>query len=1099
MAYLKKLFCIVFILTILAAVSYAQTPVNNQNSLRNALDSSSDPDIELSGSFNFSSDLGAHFDKNAAVSFNPLSSVIISGSNQYKGFEFLNSAFILTGSLTSAASTFTSFYSASSSGAVVNARLDSFVYITSVTFSSNTALSGGAFYSGGSIFDIAGGAFSNNTAAESGGAIFITHSTGILSGIFADGNTASGHGGFMLAAQSSFTIINSTISNNNAAYGGGLSVSTSIFTFDNIYFADNSASSSGGALYLLNAGAFSVSNSTFTDNSALYGGAAYMVFASAGIMNNVYVTSNTADNGAGFYMGSSRNININNGHFMFNEAAQSGGAFYISGSTGININNVRFSSNSATVNGGAVFADNSDISLVSAYAGNNSANSGGAFYFLNSSAIIENGMFENNIANTFGGALYLMSSSAVLTGPVFSGNRASSSGGAIYAENTNINIRNAQFNGNTAVTSGGGIYVKNSSAVLSNVSFSGNITQNGGAAYIDNAEIIVNGGTFTNNTAYGRGGAFYVASGSKLVINALNSGINFEANTDSTGANDIFLANNSSLTLNAQNSDIVLGGGIAHAASPSNIYINKTGAGDLYLGGNNVIQCAFTITQGGVVLNESASLAINNLTAGPGNRFFAGRNSSVNVSGVFNIEAGGTLSVEDTASFYSATLNVLGNLSVGVDLRNGTSATITANTVNISSSTGRLLLGGNLSVGSGTFTIVNATAINGGFSLSSGAYGARTNWAISRSGGMINLFVEAIGYNELQGLTHNQQQAANILNAEYESIFTNNNGLWKNVVSPMDAMNLDDLKEALGVLSGAFYADLFKASAINIQKRNMFGQIREKMAPDENSWVQASGSLLTFKNEDDPKSDFEDANFGIQAGWDLKNSDGLVGGLMIGYRRHDVKQDNNKAEINSLEAGAYGAWFKNSFEFKGILSLGFQSYETERKIKTLNTNSARGNFSGYGASFDGNIGYQIGVSSSIALKPFIGFSAAALINESFNEEGDFGLKINSQNYLYSDAILGIGFKGYHKKAEWYINGGAGYALAGMQNELETEFVQANGKMKVKGLEQGDTIISAGCGIEVTVTEQVYVYTNGGYAAADGYENISANAGIRYRF
>ncbi|MCL1971631.1 MAG: autotransporter domain-containing protein [Endomicrobia bacterium] len=1097
MAYLKKLFCLVSIITISAVVSYAQqTPVNSQTTLRNALNDSSDPNILLSGSFNFTSDLGAHSGKNAAVSFNPLIPVFISGGNQYTGFEFFNSTFTLTGS---SSSTFTSFYGGSlSSGAVVNARLDSFVYISSVAFSSNTALSGGAFYSGNSVFNIAGSTFSNNTAIESGGAVFVIHSTGSLSKIFANGNTASGHGGFMFAAQSSFTIINSTISNNNAASGGGLSVSSSIFTLDHIYFADNSASSRGGALYLASTRTFSVSNSTFTGNSALSGGAAYMSFTSSGIMNNVYVTSNTADNGAGFYMDSSRNININNSRFMFNDAAQSGGALYISASTGINTNNVRFSSNSAAANGGAVFADNSGIALVSAYAGNNSANNGGAFYFLGSSAIIGNGRFENNIAHSSGGAFYMMSSSAVLNGPVFSGNRASSNGGAIYAENTYINIQNAQFNGNIAGVSGGAIYVRNSSAVLNNVSFSGNISQNGAAAYIDNSELIVNNGTFANNLSYGRGGAFYVAAGSKLVLNALNSDIKFEGNTDSTGANDIYLANNSALTLNAQNSDILLGGGIAHAASPSNISINKTGAGNLQLGGNSVIQCTFTITQGGVVLNESASLAINNLTVGPGNMFLAGRNSSVNVSGIFNIESGGTLSVEDTAYFRSATLNVRGNLSVGVDLKSSTSTTIRANTVNIDPS-GRLLIGGNLSVGRGTFTIVNATAINGNFSVSSGAYGARINWALSRSGGNLNLFVESIGYNELQGLTHNQQQAANILNAEYDSIFANNGGFWRNVVSPMDALNLDDLKETLGALSGAFYADLFKSAAVNSQKRNMFGQIREKMAPDENSWVQASGSLLTFKDENIPQSDFEDTSWGIQAGWDLKNSDGLIGGLMIGYRRNDAEQENDKAGINSLEAGAYGAWFKNSFEFKGILSLGFQSYTTERKIKTLNTGAARGNFSGYSASFDGNIGYEIGVSSAIALKPFIGFSAAAVINESFNEEGDFGLTIASQNYLYSDALLGLGFKGYHKRVEWYINGGAGYALTGMQNELETEFVQADGKMKVKGLEQGDMILSANCGIEVTVTEQVYIYTHGGYASSDGYENISANAGLRYRF
>jgi hypothetical protein len=160
---------------------------------------------------------------------------------------------------------------------------------------------------------------------------------------------------------------------------------------------------------------------------------------------------------------------------------------------------------------------------------------------------------------------------------------------------------------------------------------------------------------------------------------------------------------------------------------------------------------------------------------------------------------------------------------------------------------------------------------------------------------------------------------------------------------------------------------------------------------------------------------------------------------------------------------------------------------------------AEGSFSGYNASLNVQAGYNIGLSDIIGFKPFVELGGGAAMNDKIEEEkADFGLRIDSQNYFYSDAFAGIGVNGNHEKVIWYINAAIGYAITGAQNEIETEFIQADGKMKVKGSKQGDAIINAGCGIEVTVHEQFYVYAHGGYAASDGYNNIYANLGLRYK-
>lgn len=1095
MLYLKKSLSLLFVLFAMTGITLADSIVSNGNQLKTALDESSNPAIRISRSFDVLINLGELSNKNAEITFST-GVVTVSGVNQYKAFDFIDSTFVFKGGVQNSTSTFASFSSVVSSGAVISST-SSYVSISSMVFSSNTALAGGVLYSTSTEFDIVLGTFSYNTSLSSGGALFIEYSTGILKNVHAEENTAADFGGFMAADKSSFSIITSTFTNNSADYGGALSVSTSTFFLYDIYFESNTASS-GGGIYVIEGGTFSVLSSTFAGNNASSGGAVFLQSSSSGIFKYVDVATNTAANGAGFYFDKSWNMGMEEISFYGNTASNSGGAFYVSASTDIRIKNMEFIGNSAAGNGGAAFAENSEINFNMIDAIGNNAGNGGAFYFKNSDIMVIRSSFDNNTAQTSGGAVYSDSSSVLFYDTNFIGNSASATGGAIYVVGGGDFVFESGRVDSNSAPSGGGVYVKNSNASFKNVSFLNNFAgQNGGAIFVDNSTVTINGGTFSGNRA-ALGGAAYIASNGELILNAASSEIKFTSNTAGSAANDIYLANNSKLTLNAQNYNISLNGGIAHAASPSNIVINKTGANNLNLGGNNVIGVDINILQGGVHLNESASLSMNKLDINSGNRFFAQRGSSVNIT-TLNVAAGGTLELDETTSFNANTLNMYGKLIVGVDIPAGVSDSISANTVNLSSTSSTLELGGNLSKGTGTFKIIDASLINGNFSQMSGAYGSRINWSMTKSSGDIDLYIESIGYDEITGLGYNQTEAAKVIDKNYESMFNANNGIWRNVVSPMDALGIDDIKSTLDELSGFFYADLLKIAAANNQKRNIFGQIRIKNGSDENSWAQASFSMLTLKKDDYLTDDFEDTVFGAQAGWDLINREGIIGGLTINYQNHDIKHSDDSATVNSIEGGAYGALFKGNFEFKSILSLGFQSYEVQRKIKLLNTKTAHGNFTGYSASLNAQTGYNIDISDALTVKPFVELGAATSINEKIEETGaDFGLKIDSQNYFYSDALAGIGFEGYHGKVTWYINGGAGYALTDFQNEIETEFIQTDGKMKVKGSEQDGTLISARCGVEVAVHELFYVYANGGYGSCDGYENMSANVGVRYR-
>ena len=70
---------------------------------------------------------------------------------------------------------------------------------------------------------------------------------------------------------------------------------------------------------------------------------------------------------------------------------------------------------------------------------------------------------------------------------------------------------------------------------------------------------------------------------------------------------------------------------------------------------------------------------------------------------------------------------------------------------------------------------------------------------------------------------------------------------------------------------------------------------------------------------------------------------------------------------------------------------------------------------------------------------------------------------------------------------------------GNQNEIEVNFNEASrGLMKVKGSQQGDISAKLGFGAEWELNEMFNVYANAGYSAADNYENMYANIGLRFK-
>ncbi len=341
----------------------------------------------------------------------------------------------------------------------------------------------------------------------------------------------TGSGGGLHIENGAPKINNCTFYNNNALQGGGIYTQVSSASITHCTFASNASGtgsqSGGGAVFTegligLDTGvpavpAPSISDCTFTSNTAVnQGGAVDNDFCSTALANCTF-TGNTASSGGGLYFAQDEAVrSITNCTFMNNSATTAGGALYGANSTKIidfPVTTSTFSGNSAP-RGGAMYLSSVGPEMTDCAFTSNSATSttGGTIDAEVAPVTMTRCTFTGNSALTLGGALYNSSSLAPIDSSTFAGNTAAS-GGAIYTL-ASLKLSNSTFLRNTATSNGGALDAASSSPTITNCTLTGNSASNGGGAYMSATSSISNQTTFTNclfsgNVAKASGGALY--------------------------------------------------------------------------------------------------------------------------------------------------------------------------------------------------------------------------------------------------------------------------------------------------------------------------------------------------------------------------------------------------------------------------------------------------------------------------------------------------------------------------------------------------------------------------------------------------------------
>lgn len=271
---------------------------------------------------------------------------------------------------------------------------------------------------------------------------------------------------------------------NSGANGGGISNQGNVVVISDATFTGDKAES-GGAIDSSGAASVTVTNSSFTNNTANDNGGAIDSMAgsvSLSVANSTFAGNATLGAGGAIWTAASGEAAITRSTFTGNSASFGGGAIGsspASGSLAVNITDSTFDANAGGHHGGAVSNGTSTLTSDSAltisdstFTGNSISGDGGA---------IDNGDDSNG--------------TLTIDGSTFSGNSATADGGAIDSGD------NESSGGLAELT------------VERGTTFAGNSAQDGGAidshdfAFVGTGGASVSGATFVNNFASHDGGA----------------------------------------------------------------------------------------------------------------------------------------------------------------------------------------------------------------------------------------------------------------------------------------------------------------------------------------------------------------------------------------------------------------------------------------------------------------------------------------------------------------------------------------------------------------------------------------------------------------
>ena len=389
--------------------------------------------------------------------------------------------------------------SASYGGGVYADGADTMVSVNDMTVDGNTVGRAG------------GGGYVSDSASLSFADCFITENQG---GHSVSGAVVSGAGAMCSAG--TLTLERTTVDGNATdEEGGGVAAGNCALSLDTVILSDNTADASGGGLYAYNNTEVSLQDSEVLNNAADGSGGGVLLTGGASLVasGNLF-QENIGDYGGGLYVSSCTDVSVSDSTFTENTARDSGGGGFFEDAE-VTLDGVVFSGNAsnysrssesssyALYGGGGLNAwyttlDMTDVDFLDCDASHN----GGGALFYESELTWSGGEVLDNDADRDGGGIYFRSDTqAELSGVTVADNYAGDDGGGfgVY-QAQEISMVGVTVSNNTAVDAGGGGFNNESALYLEDCSITDNAAggQGGGLSMGSlNAVNVVDGVTTT--------------------------------------------------------------------------------------------------------------------------------------------------------------------------------------------------------------------------------------------------------------------------------------------------------------------------------------------------------------------------------------------------------------------------------------------------------------------------------------------------------------------------------------------------------------------------------------------------------------------------
>ena len=343
-----------------------------------------------------------------------------------------------------------------------------------------------------------------------------------------NGNAENG-GAIFNNRNGTLTISNSTFTGNSANFDGGAIFNdrNGTLTISDSTFTDNSADDAGGAIYGTG-GTLTISDSTFTDNSAEVGGAIRNAVGRQTINNSTF-TNNSADFGGAIFNDINGALTISDSTFT-NNSADSGGAIFNGGAT-TSSEDTHYENNTCfgdiTDNGGNTVTNATDCPGTAP--GNDDVTISTCDFATLQAAVADANDGGGRISVTCTGAIIFDDELIIGDNVVIQND----SGGEVIFDEMGDDNRfffvgsGASLvldgftlqNGNSA-SFGGAILSSGGTLYIRNSTFTGNSAGGGGAIFNDiNGTLTISDSTFTGNSAIRDGGAIFNGRNATLIIN----------------------------------------------------------------------------------------------------------------------------------------------------------------------------------------------------------------------------------------------------------------------------------------------------------------------------------------------------------------------------------------------------------------------------------------------------------------------------------------------------------------------------------------------------------------------------------------------------